>query len=296
MPLLSEAPSPGFTTRFAPAPTGFLHLGHVASALAVFGVAEAFGGRVLLRVENHDRIRCRPEFETALLEDLEWLGFSSEFPVVRQSDRENKYEEALRRLAAAGLVYSCRCSRSTIEAALGPSNGELRYPGTCRNRGTGGEEEKARRILLDPMVVAFHDLRLGRIEQSPAEQAGDTLARDRTGQWTYQFAVTVDDFDQGVDLVIRGEDLLTSTGRQIQIAQLLGRQTPPRFLHHPLIKTPEGRKLSKSSRDTGIRELRAAGWSVERVLGEAAASLGLSKGQPVSHAEVAARLKASAAV
>lgn len=294
MALLREAPSPGFTTRFAPAPTGFLHLGHVASALCVWGVAEAFGGRVLLRIEDHDRIRCRPEYQAALLEDLAWLGFSGERPVSRQSDRREKYEAALHHLTAAGLAYPCRCSRTTIEAVLGPSSGELRYPGTCRNREEGGEEENARRILLDSVAVVFEDLRLGRIEQNPAEQAGDVLARDRNGQWTYQFAVAVDDFDQGVDLVIRGEDLLTSTGRQIQIARLLGRKTPSRFLHHPLLKTPEGRKLSKSSRDTGVRELRAAGWSVERVLGQAAASLGLTNGEPVSRSEVVARVRESA--
>jgi glutamyl-tRNA synthetase/glutamyl-Q tRNA(Asp) synthetase len=138
--------------------------------------------------------------------------------------------------------------------------------------------------------IVFHDLRLGRIEQIPADQAGDILIRDRHGHWTYQFAVSVDDFDEGVSLVIRGEDLLASTGRQIQLSQLLGRTTPPQFLHHPLITHPGGPKLSKSNRDTGVRELRAAGWPPERVLGLAAVALGLSKGEPIAQAEIGPRI------
>ena len=132
------------------------------------------------------------------------------------------------------------------------------------------------------MSVTFDDLRLGALTQNPAEETGDVLVRDRNGLWTYQFGVVVDDFEQNVDLVIRGEDLLPSTGRQIQIARLIGRKTPPSFLHHSLIRNPAGQKLSKSNRDTGIRDLRAAGWTAERVLGEAAAAIGLGSGAPIN--------------
>ncbi len=288
--LLSEAPPPGFTTRFAPAPTGLLHLGHVSSALAVWGVARAFGGRVLLRIEDHDRTRSRPEFEKAILDDLEWLGFAPDEPVVRQSDRESKYARALQGLEATGLVYACGCSRKFIETTSGSFTGELRYPGTCRDRTVDGSVEQARRLRLDPMPIVFHDLRLGRLEQIPAEQVGDILIRDRQGQWTYQFAVAVDDFDQGIDVVIRGGDLLASTGRQIQLGQLLGRKTPPLFLHHPLITHPDGRKLSKSNHDTGLRELRAGGWTAERVLGRAGAVLGLTRGEPITLSEIGPRI------
>ncbi len=280
----------GFTTRFAPAPTGFLHLGHVASALAVWGVARAFQGRVLLRIEDHDQTRSRPEFERAILDDLKWLGFAPAEPPIRQSDRESRYRQVLGDFESRGLVYACRCSRKSIEATPGSVPGELRYPGTCRDRMVDGEFEKARRLRLDPTPIVFRDLRLGRIEQVPVEQAGDILLRDRHGHWTYQFAVAVDDLDQGIDVVIRGEDLLASTGRQIQLAQLLGRKTPPLFLHHPLITHPDGRKLSKSNRDTGLRELRALGWTAERVIGQAGVVLGLTGGEPISQAEIGPRI------
>lgn len=288
---------PGWHTRFAPAPTGFLHLGHVANAIFVWGLARAHGGRVVLRVEDHDRQRSRPEYETALLDDLEWLGLvpdegdpaelrrgASPF---RQSDCGARYEQALARLAARGLVYACRCTRRTIEAAVGetPSGEEPCYPGTCREDGVDPATTPLRRVRLPEDAVAFDDLRLGPRLQVPARQCGDPVARDRHGHWTYQFAVVVDDLGgpevaglgaiPPIDLVIRGEDLLESTGRQVLLARLLGRAEPPRFLHHPLLLRPDGAKLSKSNRDTGVRDLRAAGWTPERVLGEAAHRAGL---------------------
>jgi glutamyl-tRNA synthetase/glutamyl-Q tRNA(Asp) synthetase len=137
-----------------------------------------------------------------------------------------------------------------------------------------------RRVRLDREEIAFADLRLGRRVQVPADQCGDLLVRDRAGQWTYQFAVTVDDHEQGIDVVVRGEDILESTGRQVQLARLLGRTAPPRYLHHPLILRGDGAKLSKSTGDTGIRELREQGWSAGRVLGAAASAVGLIEGSP----------------
>jgi glutamyl-tRNA synthetase/glutamyl-Q tRNA(Asp) synthetase len=134
----------------------------------------------------------------------------------------------------------------------------------------------------------FDDLRLGPQSQDPMTQCGDLLVRDRNGHWTYQFAVTVDDWEQGIDLVIRGEDLLASTGRQLRLARLLGRTTPPAFLHHPLLRHPDGRKLSKSSGDTGLAELRAAGWTPARLFGLAAQLSGL---QPEATPRPTARLE-----
>jgi len=266
----------GRTTRFAPAPTGALHLGHAASAIWVWGLARAAGGRVLLRIEDHDRVRSRPEFERALLEDLDWLGLEPDAPPVRQSERGELYRAALARLADAGLVYVCDCTRRAIlQRSAGGDAEELRYPGTCRERRLEESAAPMRRVRLEPERIGFEDLRLGPGSQIPAEQCGDLLARDRDGNWTYQFAVAVDDLEQGIDLVVRGEDLLASTGRQIQLARLLGRSEPARFLHHPLILRPDGAKLSKSGRDTGLGELRAAGWSPARVLGAAAAATGL---------------------
>jgi glutamyl/glutaminyl-tRNA synthetase len=132
-----------------------------------------------------------------------------------------------------------------------------------------------RRIRIDGDAIEFEDLRLGPRVQVPADQCGDLPARDRDGHWTYQFAVVVDDLEQGIDVVIRGEDLLESTGRQILLGRRLGRAAPPRFLHHPLVRHPDGAKLSKSNRDTGLADLRAAGWSAGRTLGEAAFRAGL---------------------
>ena len=271
-------------SRFAPAPTGFLHLGHVVNAIFVWGVTRAAGGRVLLRIEDHDRRRCRQQFERALLDDLEWLGFLPDEPSTdafrdgpcdgRQSDRDETYEAALAVLRSRGLVYACDCSRSAIASAAGAA-GERRYPGTCAARQLSERQGRGLRVRLAPSIERFEDRRHGALEQRPSEQCGDLLLRDRDGQWTYQFAVVVDDAAQGVTLVIRGDDLLESTGRQIQLARLLGRGTPPRYFHHPLIMKTPTQKLSKADGDTSVRDLRAAGLSAADVIGRAAAAVGL---------------------
>jgi glutamyl-tRNA synthetase/glutamyl-Q tRNA(Asp) synthetase len=275
-----------WTTRFAPAPTGKLHLGHAVNAVWVWGAARAFGGRVILRIEDHDRIRSRPEHEAGILEDLAWLGLEADETAPRQSERDERYAGVLADLEARGLVYPCTCTRKEIQAVTGRRSGELRYPGTCRERGVDPEGTPIRRLHLPRMEMAFHDLLLGARRQVPAEQCGDLLLRDRDGHWTYQLAVVVDDLDQNVDVVIRGRDLLASTGRQLQLRALLDPEATdreePRFLHHRLVRDPGGRKLSKSDGDTGLSELRAAGWSPERVLGEAARLGGIVEemGQP----------------
>jgi glutamyl-tRNA synthetase/glutamyl-Q tRNA(Asp) synthetase len=249
-------------SRFAPAPTGFLHLGHVVNAAFVWRHAE----RVLLRIEDHDRQRSRPEFEAAILEDLEWLGFQWDGELTRQSERDDIYIGALARLRARGLVYACACSRADV--APGP-----RYPGTCRDRGIAEGPGVSLRVRLERTVERFVDLRHGPQEQRPFEQCGDLVVRDRDGNWTYQFAATVDDLEQGITHVVRGDDLLESTGRQIQLARLLGRAAPPTFLHHPLIMKSPTQKLSKSDRDTGVRDLRAQGFTPAQVLEKAISSI-----------------------
>jgi glutamyl/glutaminyl-tRNA synthetase len=299
--LASRLPAPGWRTRFAPAPTGYLHLGHVVNAVFVWGIARAFGGRVLLRLEDHDVSRCRPEYEAALLDDLDWLGFvPDESPTRcfragttphRQSNNAPAYERALAQLDAAGLVYPCTCSRRDILAVTGPVDPgvEPRYPGTCRGAHHARDFTVARRVRLDDTVVHFHDLRLGVQQQQPSAQCGDVLVRDRHGQWTYQFAVVVDDLAQGIDVIIRGEDLLASAGRQLLLAAALGRAAPPQLLHHPLLTHSDGRKLSKSAGDTGVRELRAAGWRADALIGEAAYRAGLlASPRAVAAHEVAA--------
>jgi len=259
-------------TRFAPAPTGHLHLGHVLNAVYVWDLARAGGrgGQILLRIEDHDRIRSRPEFESALLEDLDWLGFAADGPPVRQSERGDIYERVLDDLRRRGLVYACRCSRSELTSG--------RYPGTCASLGLPESPGLGLRVRLEPPAIErFTDLRLGPQEQKPSEQCGDLLVRDRDGNWTYQFAVVADDWLQGVTHVVRGEDLLDSTGRQIQLARLMGRAIPPAFLHHALLMKSPSQKLSKSDGDSGVRDLRAKGWSAEAVIDRATSLAGLSR-------------------
>ena len=266
-------------TRFAPAPTGYLHLGHVANALFVWGLARASGRRVVLRIEDHDRQRSRAAFDAALLEDLAWLGFTADTGPLRQSDDWQPYEAALERLRDAGLVYGCDCSRSTF-AAWAREHGRPwsggGCPGDCRERRIVERAGVGVRVVVGDEDEAWHDMRLGPQRDAPNRE-GDLLVRDRHGNWTYPFCVVVDDMRQGIDLVVRGEDLLDATARQIRLGRLLGRAEPPTFYHHALIRKPGGAKLSKSDGDTGVRELRAHGLTAEAVLGEAAAAVGLLK-------------------
>ncbi len=283
---LAERLPPAPLTRFAPSPTGYLHLGHVANAVCVWGIARSAGGRVLLRLEDHDRSRCRREYEEALLDDLDWLGLEPDLGTsaelragpspYRQSDADAVYEAELRRLAAGSSVYACDCSRREMALENGDTpDVETRYSGRCRDRGLAAGQGRGIRLRIEPGEERFDDLLLGAQKQDPAAQCGDLLLRDRLGHWTYQFAVVADDVRHAVNLVIRGEDLLGSTGRQIRLARLLGQKDPPMFIHHPLIRKKSGAKLSKSAGDTGVRELRAAGLTPAKVLGRAAHDIGL---------------------
>ena len=210
-------------------------------------------------------------FEDGILDDLDWLGYRADiYPTDayragrcagRQSDRNRIYVKAFEMLRDHGLVYACDCSRRvSAESAVPNESSELRYSGRCRDRRLPIVDGYGWRIRMEPGLEEFDDARLGRQCQDPAEQCGDVLVRDRHNNWTYQFAVAVDDWRQHIDQVIRGVDLLASTGRQIRIARLLGRADPPTFFHHPLIMKTSDQKLSKSDGDTGVRDLRARGW------------------------------------
>ena len=273
-PVLEPAVPSAVRTRFAPAPTGFLHLGHVANALWVWGAARRADTEVLLRIEDHDRQRSRPAFDAAILEDLAWLGFVADAGPVRQSDPDAvaAYEAALGQLTEADLVYRCGCTRSTF-AAWAREHGRtwsgVGCPGACRTRALPGDAAASLRVSLGAGTETFDDALLGPQSGEPSA-AGDLAVRDREANWTYAFAVVVDDLRHGIDLVVRGEDLVGDTARQIRLGRLLGRDVPPRFLHHPLIRRATGHKLSKSDGDTGIRDLRAAGWTATEVRAEAA--------------------------
>lgn len=254
----------------------------------------------MLRLEDHDRGRCRPEYERALLDDLDWLGLAPDTGATeefrggptprRQSDNHARYEAAVERLRASGChLYGCDCSRRDMEREGGDvPDQETRYSGRCRTRGLVPGPGIGLRLQIAPGDESFVDLILGPQRQDPAEQCGDLLLRDKVGNWTYQCCVVVDDLEQSVSHVIRGEDLLASTGRQILLARLLGRPAPPRFAHHPLIRHPGGEKLSKANRDTSIRDLRAAGFSAAELLGRAAAMAGLiAQTSPLTPEELA---------
>jgi glutamyl/glutaminyl-tRNA synthetase len=277
----------GATTRFAPAPTGRLHLGHVVNAIYVWGLAQATGGSVVLRVEDHDRQRCRPAFERALLEDLDRLGLRPDRPAIddlrrgpspyRQSDDPAPYDDAIAELRAAGLVYACDCSRSTF-AAWAEDHGRPwegpGCPGGCQNRALADEPHRGLRVALGEGRESFDDLLLGPLDGSPVP-GGDPLVRDRLGNRTYHLCVVVDDARHGVDLVVRGRDLLDATPLQIRLARLLGRERPPVYAHHPLVLRPDGSKLSKAAGDTAVGELLDGGVRPSELLGIAAAAVGL---------------------
>jgi glutamyl/glutaminyl-tRNA synthetase len=260
-------------TRFAPAPTGYLHLGHVANAIVVWGLAATEGATVLFRIEDHDRVRSRPEYDAALVEDLAWLGFVPGEGPVRQQVDPAPYEAALERLRVDGRVYGCACSRATFDAWEREHGGAWSGPGCpggCRDLDLAGP---TMRVALGGGTERWMDLLVGPCADDVAP-AGDPPVRDRDGNWTYLLSVVVDDLRQGVDLVVRGRDLLASTPAQIRLAGLLGREAPPAFAHHRLVRDREGRKLSKSSGDTSVRELNAAGRSADEVVAMAAAAIG----------------------
>ena len=302
-------PGPVRATRFAPAPTGRLHLGHLANSLYVWGLARRTGAEVILRIEDHDRQRCRPEYEAALLDDMDRLGLAADRPSTdelrtgsseyRQSDSAAAYEAALAELRAQDLVYACDCSRTTFEAWRG-ANGVpwigAGCPGGCRERGldidavlagAGAVATGGLRAALGGGDEAWTDLLLGE-RAGPVAPSGDLLVRDRNGNWTYGLCVVVDDIRHGIDLVVRGEDLVESTPTQIRLGELLGRPSPPAFAHHPLVRRPDGTKLSKAEGATALGALLDAGRSTADLVGEATFQIGLvPSARPIPFAEAA---------
>jgi glutamyl/glutaminyl-tRNA synthetase len=274
-------------TRFAPAPTGRLHLGHLANAIYVWGLAGATDREVVLRIEDHDRQRSRPDYETALLDDLDRCGLVPDHPSTdelgagpsdyRQSDCGPRYAAALARLLDAGLAYACDCARSTFTAwrsTHGRSWSGAGCPGGCRSRALPVDSGLGMRVSLGDGEESWADVLAGP-QHGPVAADGDVLALDRLGNWTYAFCVVVDDFHQGIDLVVRGADLLDATPAQIRLSTLLGRAEPPAFAHHPLIRNADGSKLSKAGNATAVAGLLDAGRSPEALFGEAAALVGL---------------------
>ncbi|MBM3515251.1 MAG: tRNA glutamyl-Q(34) synthetase GluQRS [Alphaproteobacteria bacterium] len=267
------------TTRFAPSPTGYLHLGTAKAAL--FAAAEANGGRFLVRIENIDHTRCRPEFETAMLEGLAWLGLCWEKPVRRQSEHMASYSAATRRLQDMNLLYPCFCTRADIaragEAPHGPAgpDGPI-YPGTCRsltvregNARIDRGEAYALRLRTDDATtragtLSWIDLDRGEQTATP-EIFGDVVIARKDVPTSYHLACTWDDAEQGVSLVTRGEELFPATHVHRLLQHLLALPTP-RYRHHGLVLGADGKKLSKRDRALDIRSLREAGHTPAQVI------------------------------
>jgi glutamyl-Q tRNA(Asp) synthetase len=240
--------------RFAPSPTGPLHAGSAVAALASWLDARARGGRWLVRIEDVDAPRCSPQAEAQILQQLAALQLHPDAPPVRQSARSEQYAAALQRLQAAGLAYPCGCTRKEIEGALRTAgleherHGERVYPGTCR-AGLQGRTARAMRLHTETQgspLVTWSDRRLGAQHQDVAREVGDFVLQRADGLWAYQLAVVVDDADQGITDVVRGEDLADNTARQILLQRALGLPTPT-YLHTPLVLAGDGQKLSKQN-------------------------------------------------
>ena len=245
----------GYRGRFAPSPTGPLHAGSMATALASWLDARANDGRWLVRIEDVDTPRCIAGAAETILSQLARCGLVADEPPVRQSARGDLYAAALLRLSSGGHAYACGCTRSDIARALAtagqlpPRHGESVYPGTCRPERGGLGDRPGRAVRLrvpDGPPVAWTDRRLGPRRQDVAQAVGDFVLHRADGLWAYQLAVVVDDAAQGITDVVRGEDLADNTPRQIVLQRLLGLPTP-RYLHTPQVDGPDGEKLSKQN-------------------------------------------------
>jgi glutamyl-tRNA synthetase len=292
--------------RLAPSPTGAQHVGNARTYLIAWLAARSRGGRLLLRIEDIDSPRVKPGAAHQACEDLRWLGLDwDEGPIV-QTERLLLYESALERLKQAERVYPCTCSRSDVErAASAPHESiaeaapsEVRYPGTCALRSVADARDLtvpfAWRMRAEPAERTFHDLYLGKVELDLRGHGGDFVVWKSAGTPAYQLAVVVDDADMGVTEVVRGDDLVPSTPRQLLLYQALGLEQPT-FAHIPLVVGPDGRRLAKRHGDTRLASLRAAGVKPEALVGLLAWSCGwLDRPQPITPRELLPRYRLDA--
>jgi glutamyl-Q tRNA(Asp) synthetase len=274
---LSTDPDPAYRGRFAPSPTGPLHAGSLVAALASWLDARAHGGTWIVRIEDVDTPRCVPGADEFILRQMAACGLASDEPVAWQSRRGVLYQAALDQLITAGHAYPCACSRKDIEAALNAA-GLARerhhaavYPGTCRPErgGLRGRTARAWRFRVTPGMLRWSDRRLGLQSQDVSAEVGDFVLRRADGLWAYQLAVVVDDAEQGITQIVRGEDLSDNTPRQRLLQQALGLPVPG-YLHTPLVLGDNGEKLSKQN---GAQALDLA--NPLAALNQAAAHLGL---------------------
>jgi len=268
--------------RFAPSPSGEMHLGNAWTALLAWLQVRSLGGRMVLRVEDLDPERSRPEHTDLIIRDLHWLGLDwDEGPDIggpyrpyTQDERRGLYQQYLDSLIERGLVYPCYCTRAEVQAAASaPHGGENPYPGTCRTLSLKEQETRlgqgrkpALRLAVPCEAVAFDDGLHGHMEENLAKVCGDFTVRRSDGVHAYQLAVVIDDATMGISHVLRGDDLLASTARQLLLYRLFG-FTPPRFTHVPLLCSPDGHRLSKRQQDLSLAALRARGVTAAQIIG-----------------------------
>lgn len=250
--MTAQAATPGQPpiSRFAPSPTGRLHLGHAYSAVLARDMARGGNGRFIVRIEDIDGERCKPEFVDAIFDDLRWLGLRWDDAMV-QSENTHDYDAALNQLRAMGLVYRCICTRAEIAASASAPQGDLPpvYPGTCRGRDTGNAPA-ALRLDMEKAI--------GRVSDAAAQPWGDIVIARKDALSSYHLAVVVDDAAQGVTDVVRGRDLQQATDVHHLLQALLGLPTP-RYHHHALVTGPDGRRLAKRDDAASLSSMRAAG-------------------------------------
>ena len=265
--------------RFAPSPTGRMHLGNVFSALLSWLSARAQGGTWLLRIEDIDPQRSRYEYADMLMDDLQWLGLEWDGEPCWQSRRGDIYAHYLQQLTDAGLIYPCYCTRADILATQAPheSDGRVVYKGTCRNLSPGARKGPAALRMKVPDegrgIVTFTDGHYGTHTVDLTTQCGDFIVRRKDGAWAYQLAVVVDDALSGVNEIVRGHDILSSTPRQCYLQRLLGFETPA-YAHIPLLEDAQGRRLAKRDGDTDLSALSKR-FTREDILGMLAYSAGI---------------------
>lgn len=278
--------------RFAPSPSGRMHLGNVMTALLAWCSVRSAHGRMLLRIEDLDPDRCRPEYAEQLKDDLRWLGLNWDEEAQRQSERSAIYGRQLEKLRDLGLVYPCYCTRSELHAASAPHAGDGRfiYAGTCRSltdaQRAAMRRTPAMRLIVPDAVYALTDGVQGDFAENLARDCGDFLVRRSDGVYAYQLAVVTDDGTEGVSQIVRGADLLSSTPRQLYLQELLGFARPDYF-HAPLLIAPDGRRLSKRERDCDLGALRGR-MTAESLIGRLAQLCGLTETDaPISAQELA---------
>ena len=278
--------------RFAPSPSGLMHLGNARTALLAWLDARARGGEMLLRIEDLDRERCRPAYAQAIRDDLAWLGLDWDAETRPQSLRDPDYAAALERLSQRGLVYECFCTRRELAAVASAPHGsddQPAYPGTCREL-TAAQRERLRaegkppalRVRMPEGAVEVRDRLHG---SGPRPVGGDVIVRRSDGLYAYQLAVVVDDAADGVTDVVRGDDLLGSTARQVALQQLLALPQPA-YAHVPLMLGEDGQRLAKRHGAVAVADLRAAGAAAREVVGALAGSAGIGDGQAAAATEL----------